>query len=220
MTSKKQGLLHSLFKLDSKWIRASAALFDLLVFNLLFVLSCLPLLTIGVAKMALYASLLDWREGQVSQLFTTYSSYFKHYFKRGMRLGLIELLIMSICVLDLFLIRNQSGLVFQGFKVLCIAVLFLVVILFLYAYPQAVRKELPLLILFKRSLLLAGIFFPWTFAFLVVIGLLVFTLPLTLLTLFGGVSLLAIIGISSLTYLYLIIMESLLRRFPLNNDIE
>ncbi|RXS49921.1 DUF624 domain-containing protein, partial [Streptococcus pyogenes] len=193
---------------------------DLLVFNLLFVLSCLPLLTIGVAKMALYASLLDWREGQVSQLFTTYSSYFKHYFKRGMRLGLIELLIMSICVLDLFLIRNQSGLVFQGFKVLCIAVLFLVVILFLYAYPQAVRKELPLLILFKRSLLLAGIFFPWTFAFLVVIGLLVFTLPLTLLTLFGGVSLLAIIGISSLTYLYLIIMESLLRRFPLNNDIE
>lgn len=220
MTSKKQGLLHSLFKLDSKWMRASAALFDLLVFNLLFVLSCFPLLTIGVAKMALYASLLDWREGQVSQLFTTYSSYFKHYFKRGMRLGLIELLIMSICVLDLFLIRNQSGLVFQGFKVLCIAVLFLVVILFLYAYPQAVRKELPLLILFKRSLLLAGIFFPWTFAFLVVIGLLVFTLPLTLLTLFGGVSLLAIIGISSLTYLYLIIMESLLRRFPLNNDIE
>ncbi|HFV1658289.1 TPA: DUF624 domain-containing protein [Streptococcus pyogenes] len=220
MTSKKQGLLHSLFKLDSKWMRASAALFDLLVFNLLFVLSCLPLLTIGVAKMALYASLLDWREGQVSQLFTTYSSYFKHYFKRGMRLALIELLIMSICVLDLFLIRNQSGLVFQGFKVLCIAVLFLVVILFLYAYPQAVRKELPLLILFKRSLLLAGIFFPWTFAFLVVIGLLVFTLPLTLLTLFGGVSLLAIIGISSLTYLYLIIMESLLRRFPLNNDIE
>ncbi|HER5241615.1 TPA: DUF624 domain-containing protein [Streptococcus pyogenes MGAS10006] len=220
MTSKKQGLLHSLFKLDSKWMRASAALFDLLVFNLLFVLSCLPLLTIGVAKMALYASLLDWREGQVSQLFTTYSSYFKHYFKRGMRLGLIELLIMSICVLDLFLIRNQSGLVFQGFKVLCIAVLFLVVILFLYAYPQAVRKELPLLILFKRSLLLAGIFFPWTFAFLVVIGLLVFTLPLTLLMLFGGVSLLAIIGISSLTYLYLIIMESLLRRFPLNNDIE
>ncbi|VHD62928.1 hypothetical membrane spanning protein [Streptococcus pyogenes] len=220
MTSKKQGLLHSLFKLDSKWMRASAALFDLLVFNLLFVLSCLPLLTIGVAKMALYASLLDWREGQVSQLFTTYSSYFKHYFKRGMRLGLIELLIMSICVLDLFLIRNQSGLVFQGFKVLCIAVLFLVVILFLYAYPQAVRKELPLLILFKRSLLLAGIFFPWTFAFLVVIGLLVFTLPLTLLTLFGGVSLLAIIGISSLTYLYLIIMESLLRGFPLNNDIE
>ncbi|HEQ2418574.1 TPA: YesL family protein [Streptococcus pyogenes] len=220
MTSKKQGLLHSLFKLDSKWMRASAALFDLLVFNLLFVLSCLPLLTIGVAKMALYASLLDWREGQVSQLFTTYSSYFKHYFKRGMRLGLIELLIMSICVLDLFLIRNQSGLVFQGFKVLCIAVLFLVVILFLYAYPQAVRKELPLLILFKRSLLLAGIFFPWTFAFLVVIGLLVFTLPLTLLTLFGGVSLLATIGISSLTYLYLIIMESLLRRFPLNNDIE
>ncbi|MGS7063683.1 DUF624 domain-containing protein [Streptococcus pyogenes] len=220
MTSKKQGLLHSLFKLDSKWMRASAALFDLLVFNLLFVLSCLPLLTIRVAKMALYASLLDWREGQVSQLFTTYSSYFKHYFKRGMRLGLIELLIMSICVLDLFLIRNQSGLVFQGFKVLCIAVLFLVVILFLYAYPQAVRKELPLLILFKRSLLLAGIFFPWTFAFLVVIGLLVFTLPLTLLTLFGGVSLLAIIGISSLTYLYLIIMESLLRRFPLNNDIE
>lgn len=173
MTSKKQGLLYSLFNLDSKWMRASAALFDLLVFNLLFVLSCLPLLTIGVAKMALYASLLDWREGQVSQLFTTYSSYFKNYFKRGMRLGLIELLIMSICVLDLFLIRNQSGLVFQGFKVLCIAVLFLVVILFLYAYPQAVRKELPLLILFKRSLLLAGIFFPWTFAFLVVIGLLV-----------------------------------------------
>ncbi|HGW2926477.1 TPA: DUF624 domain-containing protein [Streptococcus pyogenes] len=220
MTSKKQGLLHSLFKLDSKWMRASAALFDLLVFNLLFVLSCLPLLTIGVAKMALYASLLDWREGQVSQLVTTYSSHFKHYFKSGMRLGLIELLIMSICVLDLFLIRNQSGLVFQGFKVLCIAVLFLVVILFLYAYPQAVRKELPLLILFKRSLLLAGIFFPWTFAFLVVIGLLVFTLPLTLLTLFYGLSLLATMGISILTYFYLLIMESLLRRFPLNNDIE
>lgn len=170
--------------------------------------------------MALYASLLDWREGQVSQLFTTYSSYFKHYFKRGMRLGLIELLIMSICLLDLFLIRNQSGLVFQGFKVLCVAVLFLVVILFLYAYPQAVKRDLSLSTLFKRSFLLAGLFFPWSFAFLAFICLTIFSLQLSLLTLFGGVSLLAIIGISSLTYLYLIIMESLLRRFPLNNDIE
>ncbi|HEP1255820.1 hypothetical membrane spanning protein [Streptococcus pyogenes] len=220
MTSKKQGLLHSLFNLDSKWMRASAALFDLLVFNLLFVLSCLPLLTIGVAKMALYASLLDWREGQVSQLVTTYRSHFKYYFKSGLRLGLIELLIMSICVLDLFLIRNQSGLVFQGFKVLCVAVLFLVVILFLYAYPQAVKRDLSLSTLFKRSFLLAGLFFPWSFAFLAFICLTIFSLQLSLLTLFGGVSLLAIIGISSLTYLYLIIMESLLRRFPLNNDIE
>ncbi|MDV5977597.1 UNVERIFIED_CONTAM: YesL family protein [Streptococcus canis] len=220
MTSKKQGLLHSLFNLDSKWMKASAATFDLLVFNLLFVLSCLPLLTIGVAKMALYASLLDWREGQVSQLFNTYSSYFKYYFKRGMRLGFLELALMGICLLDLFLIQNQSGVIFQSFKVFCIAVLFLVVVLFLYAYPQAVKKDLSLPMLFKRSFLLAGLFFPWSFAFLALICLMIFSLQLSLLTLFGGMSLLAIIGISSLTYLYLIIMESLLRRFPFNNDIE
>ncbi|HFD5047575.1 TPA: hypothetical protein ACF381_001135, partial [Streptococcus pyogenes] len=60
----------------------------------------------------------------------------------------------------------------------------------------------------------------WSFAFLALICLTIFSLQLSLLTLFGGVALLAIIGISSLTYLYLIIMESLLRRFPLNNDIE
>lgn len=201
-------------------MKASAATFDLLVFNLLFVLSCLPLLTIGVAKMALYASLLDWREGQVSQLFNTYSSYFKYYFKRGMRLGFLELALMGICLLDLFLIQNQSGVIFQSFKVFCIAVLFLVVVLFLYAYPQAVKKDLSLPMLFKRSFLLAGLFFPWSFAFLALICLMIFSLQLSLLTLFGGMSLLAIIGISSLTYLYLIIMESLLRRFPFNNDIE
>ncbi|HEL0022422.1 TPA: YesL family protein [Streptococcus equi subsp. zooepidemicus] len=215
MSSKKRKLMQSIFSLDSKWLRASATIFDLIVLNLLFVLSCLPVVTIGIAKMALYASLRDYRQGEVGSVVGVYGSYLRRFAKKGLQLGILEVLLTSFILVDLYLVQAQESFFFQLFKISCIAILFVAIMVFLYAYPLAMRYDLPLMSLFQRSFILLSLFFPFSFAFLAVMLLVVFLLQLSSLSLLGGLSLLAIIGISSLTYPYVVIMENLLQKVQL-----
>ncbi|HEL0566774.1 TPA: YesL family protein [Streptococcus equi subsp. zooepidemicus] len=216
MSSKKRKLMQSVFSLDSKWLRASATIFDLIILNLLFVLSCLPVVTLGIAKMALYASLRDYCQGEVGSVVGVYGSYLRRFAKKGLQLGILEVLLTSFILVDLYLVQAQESFFFQLFKISCIAILFVAIMVFLYAYPLAMLGDLPLMSLFQRSFILLSLFFPFSFAFLAVMLLVVFLLQLSPLILLGGLSLLAIIGISSLTYPYVVIMENLLQKVQLH----
>lgn len=57
MSSKGAGLIKTVFNTDNVVMRISEKILDLVTVNLLFVLSCLPVLTIGIAKISLYQTL-------------------------------------------------------------------------------------------------------------------------------------------------------------------
>ena len=57
MSSKGAGLIKTVFNTDNVVMRISEKVLDLVTVNLLFVLSCLPVLTIGIAKISLYQTL-------------------------------------------------------------------------------------------------------------------------------------------------------------------
>lgn len=50
MSSKGAGLIKTVFNTDNVVMRISEKILDLVTVNLLFVLSCLPVLTIGIAN--------------------------------------------------------------------------------------------------------------------------------------------------------------------------
>ena len=51
MSSRGAGLIKFVFNTDNVVMRISEKVLDLVTVNLLFVLSCLPVLTIGIAKL-------------------------------------------------------------------------------------------------------------------------------------------------------------------------
>lgn len=212
MDSRK--LMKTVFGLDNGFMRAAERVFDLMVLNLLFVLTASLLVTAGVAKLALYRSLVDLKERGRIPVLATYWGHLKANWKQGLALGLVELALLVFTVFDLLLIRGQEGLPFQVLAVLAYGVLILTLVVHLYLYPLAARYQMSLQDLYVKALLLAGLNGGWTLVFLSVLGLIFFALPLSLISLILGLSLLLVIGVAALGYGYVQVMEGILAKYP------
>lgn len=212
MDSRK--LMKTVFGLDNGVMRAAERVFDLMVLNLLFVLTASLLVTAGVAKMALYRSLVDLKERGRVPILATYWGHVRANWRQGLTLGLVELALTVFTIFDLLLIRGQEGLPFQVLAVLAYGVLILTLVLHLYLYPLAARYQMSLQDLYVKALLLAGLNGGWTLVFLSVLGLIFLALPLSFLSLILGLSLLLVIGVAALGYGYVQVMEGILAKYP------
>ena len=65
--------MKNLFSLDSKLMQSLQTVGDYIIFNILFILCCLPVVTIGAAKTALYQFMFDTMDGR--------GNNFKRFFK-------------------------------------------------------------------------------------------------------------------------------------------
>lgn len=212
MDSRK--LMKTVFGLDNGFMRAAERVFDLMLLNLLFVLTASLLVTAGVAKMALYRSLVDLKERGRVPILATYWGHVRANWRQGLTLGLVELALTVFTIFDLLLIRGQEGLPFQVLAVLAYGVLILTLVLHLYLYPLAARYKMSLQDLYVKALLLAGLNGGWTLVFLAVLGLIFLALPLSLISLILGLSLLLVIGVAALGYGYVQVMEGILGKYP------
>ncbi len=84
-------------------MRISEKVLDLVTVNLLFVLSCLPVFTIGIAKISLYQTLFAIKHQRRVPVIRSYAKAFRDNWKIGLQLGSLELIVAGICLFDLFL---------------------------------------------------------------------------------------------------------------------
>lgn len=212
MGEKTNKLVKSIFSVDNAFVRACERVLDLLILNLLFLLSCLPLVTIGVAKMALYQVSRDLKTYKRLAIVSSYLEAFKKNFRKGLGLGLVELVLSLVCLIDLWLV-GQMGLP-KILPVIFMAGFLLNLALFLYVYPLAQAFELEGKELFKMAFLLSGLQFPWTFLMVgVLMGLLVL-LYSSVLSFLVGISFLLLWGFACLGYGWACLMEIIYKKYP------
>ena len=89
-------------------MRFSEKVLDIVTANLLFVVSCLPIVTIGVAKISLYETMFEIKKSRRVPVFKIYLRAFKQNLKLGLQLGLLELGIVSLSILDLYLFGGRQ----------------------------------------------------------------------------------------------------------------
>lgn len=212
--SKSRDVIKAVFGLDNPVMRAAERVFDLIMLNLLFILTASLLVTAGMAKIALYRSLVDLKNRGKLPVVATYWGHLKANWRQGLALGLVELALVTFTLFDLYLIRGQDGLPFQILAVLAYGVLILTLVIHLYLYPLAARYQMPLQELYLKALLLAGLNGLWTLAFLAVMGILFVALQLSPLILILGLALLLVIGVAALGYGYVQVMEGILGKYP------
>lgn len=212
--SKSRDVIKAVFGLDNPVMRAAERVFDLIMLNLLFILTASLLVTAGMAKIALYRSLVDLKNWGKLPVVATYWGHLKANWRQGLALGLVELALVTFTLFDLYLIRGQDGLPFQILAVLAYGVLILTLVIHLYLYPLAARYQMPLQELYLKALLLAGLNGLWTLAFLAAMGILFFALQLSPFILILGLALLLVIGVAALSYGYVQVMEGILAKYP------
>lgn len=213
MSQKGAGLIKTVFDTDNLVMRISEKILDLVTVNLLFVLTCLPIVTIGIAKISLYQTLFDIKHQRRVPVIRKYSRAFKENWKLGLQLGAIELLVSGICLLDLLLLWNQTALPMQGLKALCLGLFLFMVLVLLAAYPLAARYQLTWRDCLQKALLVTGLHFPWFFVMGGILLLLVMVLATSVLAFLLGGMVFFLIGFSSLAYFQVGLMEKIFARY-------
>lgn len=129
------------FDLESPIMRALNRVADLMILNLLMIVCCIPVITIGASVTAMHYVILKMVRGEEGYLVKGFFKSFKTNFKQATLIWLIMLFIIVVYVGDA-LIFSFSGITFP--KPLVIAVVAVGIIIYLiamYVFPLLARFD-------------------------------------------------------------------------------
>ena len=212
MENKSSQLVKSIFNTDNLFMRICEKILDLVTVNLLFLLSCLPFVTIGIAKISLYETLFEIKGARRVKVTAMYMQAFRKNWKVGLKLGLLELLLVGISLFDLVLFWRQETMLFQMLKATCIGVIIFTSLLFLCIYPLASKFEMTIKDLLQTGLIMVSLHFPWFFLMIALLAVIVFFLSSSGFVLLLGFTLFVLIGFAALGFLQLPIMETIFNK--------
>ena len=213
MENKSFQLVKSIFNTDNLFMRICEKILDLVTVNLLFLLSCLPLVTIGIAKISLYETLFEIKGARRVKVTAMYMQAFRKNWKVGLKLGLLELLLVGISLFDLVLFWRQETMLFQMLKATCIGVIIFTSLLFLCIYPLAAKFEMTVKDLLQTGLIMVSLHFLWFFLMIALLAVIVFLLSSSGFVLLLGFTLFVLVGFAALGFLQLPIMETIFNKY-------
>ena len=213
MSQKGRSLIKAAFDTDNFLMRISEKVLDIVTVNLLFVVTCLPVVTIGVAKISLYQTVFEVKQSRRVPVVRTYLKVFRQNIKLGFQLGLLELSIVLLSFVDLYLFWGQTALPFQFVKAICLGILIFLTIVMLASYPIAARYDLSWKEVLQKGLILASLNFPWFFLMLIILLLIIMVLYLSAFTLLLGGSAFILFGFGLLAFLQVGVMEKLFAKY-------
>ena len=138
--------------LDSGIMRFLARITDLVLLQVLFLLTSLPIVTIGAGLTAMFAVSRKLHQDAVTSVMRMYFEKFKSNFKKGTIVWLVMAAIAGILYVDLSYYSTQEAAVIMYVSLFLTGMAYFV---FLYIFPIMAWFENGLLSYFKNSLIMA-----------------------------------------------------------------
>lgn len=186
--------------MENPVMRALSTTADLIVLNLLTILCCLPVVTVGAALTALNTAAIKIVRGEETAPVKDYFRAFRVNFKKGTVLGLIFLLIFAVLIVDYLAAGNAVPIA----RPVIAAVALLVLMLGQYAFALLARYENTLRGTLKNALLLAVGYFPRTLA-MAVFAVILWLLAIQFLR--YGAPILFLFGFSLTCYVTILLLQ-------------
>jgi len=131
--------MQSLFSPDSKIMQALTGLADLMILNMLFVFTCIPIFTIGAASSALYTVCFRMVRQEEGHIFSSYFRAFRDNFRQGTGIWLILLLFSAIGILNLMGLETRNGI--PQMLLLLVTVMVLALLAFVHSYVFPLQSQ-------------------------------------------------------------------------------
>lgn len=130
-----------LFDLDSPIMRALGRVGDLLILNMLMIVCCIPIITVGASFTAMHYVLLKMVRDEEGYLIRGFFKSFALNFKQATLIWLLMLFVIVIYALDI-IIFGQSGIIFPRALVIAFYTLGIIILLIaMYIFPLLARFE-------------------------------------------------------------------------------
>jgi len=203
----------NLFHPDNPVIRFLARLFDLILLNLLFIFSCIPIVTIGAALSAIYYVLFKIIDKKDPYIFKGYIKAFKENFKPATLLWIFIVFAGTGINFALSAIYSIADKKFEFLQIPVWILVFIIASVIVYAFPLLSRYQSGIKQLLKNTLVLSITNIPATVICIV--------FPLALLYLASAASLNAAviccliftIGCSGTLYLISYVLFQIFKKF-------
>lgn len=147
--------MNNLFNPDNPIIRFLSRLFDLILLNILFIASCIPIITIGAAVSATYQVVFKIIDKKDPYIVKSYFHAFKENMKQATLLWAL-IALASICInAFLFVIYNVLGKKFEFLQIFVCLLVFIILSVAVYAFPLLSRYQCGMKQLLKNSIFLS-----------------------------------------------------------------
>ncbi len=146
---------NAFFSLDGPIMGALNKAADLVILNLLFIITCIPVFTIGAALTALSCVTLKMKDGNEGYAWRTYLRSFKENFRQSTVIWVGLLVILMVLVTDYYVVRDMNGTAWMAIKVVVFAGLLLWLMMVMYVFPLQSRFYNPIRQTVRNALLLA-----------------------------------------------------------------
>ena len=142
-----------MFQSDNLLSRVLTKVFDLCLLNILFLITSLPIFTIGVSLSALYTVTLAMSKNEESPVFKMYFRMWKQNFKKGMIAGLILLGIVALLIFDMWIWWNSRISYRMFFMIATLVLLSLVIMVSNWVFPLIAKFENSVKNMFKNAMI-------------------------------------------------------------------
>lgn len=174
---------------------------DLAVLNICFLLSCIPVVTIGAALTALYSVNLRMVRGEEGRVFADYWKAFRDNFRQGTRIWLLLLALTALFAVDFWALNQLSGVASFVLKILLGVLCFAVLAAAQYVFAYAARFSDSFGVILKNSLMICGANLLPTASLLCMVFLALFVSFYSLEVFLRAVYIWLVLGFSTLNHL-------------------
>lgn len=151
-----------LFNMDNKFFTVMGRVADLIMLNVVFLICCLPIVTIGASLTALHYVTLKMTRNEESYIIRSFFKSFKQNFKQATVINLIMLAVAAILYMDLRIVGNIGGTMSQVLYIVFFAFGILYMMVFLYIYPVLAKFYNSIKNTFRNAFLMAIRHLPYT----------------------------------------------------------
>ena len=147
--------MRSFFNMDGPIFVFLSKMADFMILNLLFVICCLPIVTIGAAVTAMSYVCIKMKEGTEGYIWKSFLTSFRMNVKQATVIWLIMAAFLAVLIIDLLAVRTLPGSFQLPMQIAVMAGLVLWLMIFLTVFPLQSRFYNPVKTTLHNALLLA-----------------------------------------------------------------
>lgn len=205
--------MRNLFNMDNPLFQTLGRLADLMILNIVFIICCIPVVTIGASLTALNYVSLKLAEKEEGYIIKGFFKSFKENFKQSTVIWLIMLLLGIVLGLDVMIMKDGEGTFYTVFRILLFILIFVYYMVYTYVFPVLARFYNTTKATFKNALIMSIADFPRTLLMMIIPILAGLATFLTSYTIVYGVLIWIMFGFSLVAYVNCLFMKKVFAKY-------
>lgn len=153
---------------DNALTRALTKIFDMICLNIIWLICCIPIVTIGASTAALYSVMLKMVKNEEGYIFRSFLKAFKENFRQSTLIWLLFVLLSAVWWVDYRFSGAVGGQIGFLLRIVFVVFGFILISVLIYALPLTARYVNSIGATLKNALILSLAKLPYTLVMVVI----------------------------------------------------